>query len=224
MKRVQTLAAAALLAMPLTTFAQVAHSFRQIEHSKLFENHGLKGHKLTEGQGDGGFYTHMEVPAHSSLPGRAAFFSQLKCQSDAIVLGKVVSQTSFLTPDESFVFTDVEISIVETIKDNAGDHLFPNQVIAVTRPGGNLQFNGRKIAVRESNFGQFSVGGQYLLFLKFLPTTLDYQALWDRTFELHDGLISALHKHPLWDTKKTPKQDPESALTDARSAAVASCK
>ena len=215
---------AMLLLSPLMFFSQVAQTTRQIEHSKLFENYGLKGHKLTDGKGDGGFAADIEVPAYLTVPSRSEYFAKLACESDAVVVGKVVNQTALLSPDESMIFTDVEISVVETLKDNPKSHIYPNQSITVTRPGGSLELNGRKLSVVLSNFKDFSVGGQYLLFLKLLPTTLDYEAFWDRTFELRGGLIFNLSKYVLWDGQNSSKQDSAAALVDARVAASTSCK
>jgi hypothetical protein len=215
---------AMLLLSPLMFFSQVAQTNRQVEHSKLFENYGMNRHKLTEGKGDGGFSADVEVPHRVTLPSRSAFFATLACQSDAVVVGKVVNQTALLSPDESFIFTDAEISVVETLKDNPSSHIYPNENITVTRPGGSLQLNGRKLTFLLSHFKDFSVGGQYLLFMKFLPTTLDYEAFWDRTFELRCGLIFNLNNYALWGGQKSSKQDAAAALLDARAAASTSCK
>lgn len=215
---------AVLLLSPLMCIGQVAKTNQQIEHSKLFESYGWKGHKLTDGKGDGGFAADIEVPAYLTVPPRSEFFAKLACQSDAVVVGKVIDQTALLSPDESMIFTDVEISVVETLKDNLKSHIYPNQNITVTRPGGSLQLNGRKLSVVLSNFKDFSVGGQYLLFLKFLATTLDYEAVWDRTFELRGGLIFNLANYVLWDGQKSSKQDAAAALADARVAVGTRCK
>ena len=213
-----------LLLFPFICFGQVAQTFQQVEHSKLFEKYGLKGHKLTEGQGEGGYAGDAHVPLQLTLPQRSVFFSKLACQSDAVVVGKIISQTGLLSPDETFIFTDAELSVVETLKDNVGSHISPNQTILVTRPGGSLQFNGRKLTVKLNHFRNFSVGGQYLQFLKFLPTTVDYEAFWDRTFELRDGLIFNLSAYALWEGQQSGKQDASAALADARAAVGAPCK
>lgn len=215
---------AVLVLFPLMCLGQVAQTFRQVEHSKLFANYGLRGHRLTEGQGDGGFAGDAHIPLQLTLPQRSALFSKLACQSDAVVVGKIIDQTGLLSPDETFIFTDADLSVVETLKDNPGSHIFPNQTIVVTREGGSLQFNGRKLAVKLNHFKDFSVGGQYLLFLKFLPTTMDYEAFWDRTFELRNGLILNLSNYALWEGQQSGKQDASTALADARAAVGTPCK
>lgn len=89
---------------PLMCFGQVAQTFQQVEHSKLFQKYGLKGHKLTEGQGEGGYAGDAHVPLQQTLPQRPAFFLKLACQSDAVIVGKIIHQTSLLYPDETFIF------------------------------------------------------------------------------------------------------------------------
>ena len=216
---------AVLLLFPLMCIGQVAQTFRQVEHSKLFESYGWKGHKLTDGKGDGGFAADIEVPFHLTVPPRSEYFAKLACQSDAVVVGRVTDQTSLLSPDESMIFSDVEISVVETLtKDNLKSHVYANQNLTVTRPGGSLQVNGRKLSVVLSNFKDFSVGGQCLLFLRFLPTTVDYEAVWDRTFELRGGLILNMADYVLWDGQKSSKQDASTALADARVVVGTPCK
>ena len=212
-----------VLLFPPTPVAQVAQTSKQVEHSKLFQNYGVKGHKLTDGQGDAHVVHHEEPMLKETLPTRAVLLGSLACQSDAVILGKVVSQTAVLSQDETFIFTDAEISVVEVLKDNSASHIYPNQSITVTRPGGSLQVNGRKLTMRLSHFRDFSIGGQFVFFLRFLPATLDYQAFGDRSFELRDGLIFNLTKNALWDGQQSGGQDGAAAMVDARTAAASPC-
>ena len=228
MKAVSAFALAGLLLFPSMPLAQMAETPRQLEHGKLFQNYGIKGHKLTEGEGQGGLAVHEDVPLVSTLPSRLAFFTMIACQSDAVIVGKVVSQTAVLSQDESFIFTDAEVFATEVIKDNPLSKLPLTRSVTVTRPGGVLLMpNGRKLQVALNHFRDFSNSGQYLLFLRFLPTTQDYQALWDRSFELRGSEIFNSTPLTLWDGQQAHGReavDAAAALVDARVAAASSCR
>jgi len=217
-----------LLLLPSVPLAQVAQTQRQLEHSKLFQHYGKSGFKVTETKG--GYSIDEDVPLESALPTRLTALTKMACQSDAVIVGKVASQTAVLSPDESFIFTDAEVSATEILKNNSLSELHALQTITVTRPGGGLVLNGKQVKVALRHFRDFSTGGQYLLFLKFLPTTQDYQALWNRSFELKDGMVLNLTPLGLWHGQQQAHNqdaldlDGASALADARAAAASSCR
>jgi len=95
--------------------------------------------------------------------------------------------------------------------------------VTVTRPGGSLQLNGRKLSAVLPEFRDFSTGGQYLLFLKFLPTSQDYEAFGRRSFELRDGMILNLTREVLWDGQQSGNEGAAVVLADARTAVANSC-
>jgi hypothetical protein len=59
-------------------------------------------------------------------------------------------------------------------------------------------------------------GGQYLLFMKFLPTTEDYEAFGDKSFELRNGMVFNLTRELLWDGQTGGGQDAAAVLADAQ--------
>ncbi len=227
MKAALAFGLAGLLLFPSTPLAQMAQTPRQLEHSKLFQHYGKSGFKLTESKG--GYGIEEDIPLESTLPSRSAFFTKIACQADAVIVGKVVSQTAVMSPDESFIFTDAEVSATEVLRNSLLSELHATQTITVTRPGGALTLNGKQVRVALNHFRDFSNGGQYLLFLKFLPTTQDYQAVWNRSFELRDSAIVNLTRLMFWDGQRQAHDqdaldlDGASALADARAAVASSC-
>ncbi len=223
MRVVLSLGLIGILLFPLAALTQVAQTAKQLEHSKLYQNYGDKTRKLTDPGHDGGVLGTGLLRLRSTLPARLDLFREMACKSDGVVIGKVIGQNSILTPDETFILTDATVSVSEVLKDNSAAHLFAQQEIVVTRPGGVLDWNGKKLSAKLTEFKDFSTGREYLLFLKFLPSTQDYQAFGDRSFELRNGMIFNLTRELLWHGQVIGGQDASPALVDARSTVLGPC-
>ena len=204
-------------------FAQVAHTVKQLEHSKLYAGYGIKGHDLTKSQNDDGVTAEGEVVLHATLPSRLVLFRKIGCETDAVVLGRVTLQVPLLTPDKTFIFTDSDVSVLEVIKNNPALPISTGESITVTRPGGTLQLGNRKLSAKITQFDEFRTGGEYLFFLKFLPSTQDYRAVGDRTFELRNGVTFGLTPNKQWDPHQPLAQDSDATLADARIASHGPC-
>ena len=198
-------------ANPQTTDSVKPKTPQQIEHSKIFE-HGDS--KLTDAAGDSTASWDSDIPAYGLS--RKDVFAMWVCESDAVVQGKVASQTSFLTRDEGSVFTDAQISITKVFKDNAKLPLKVGQEITATRAGGAVRQGNRRLKVTFTSLPDFAVGREYLLFLHFLPSSQDYRATW-MMFELRGGLIYAARNNVVW-ARPTGRQDAAEALADLASA------
>lgn len=183
---------------------------KQKEHSKLYKEFEGKNKKIkdltTAGKGDikVGIIAEGEVDTpyspQFSLP---AFLENSVCDADAVVIGSVNSKDSQLTEAGEFIFTDYEIIVEEVLKDNPASHISSNGNIVVTRAGGEMLVNGRKVTAISEYLEPLSVGGRYLLFLRFIPTTGAYQAYNSRgSFQLQNNKITALTKEPLPDELK----------------------
>ena len=180
---------------------------KQKEHSKLykkeFENRRDKKIKdiAASGVGDvsvvimaeGGIDSPYTPPFNLS-----SFLEKSACEADAIIVGTVKSKDSQLTEDGEFIFTDYEMSVSQVLKDNAAASISIGSDITVTRAGGEMRLNGRKVTATSEYFEPLTVGEQYLLFLRFIPATGAYKAYNNRgSFQLRNNKIIALTKESL---------------------------
>jgi len=213
---------AASLTLPFVNlaFAQVAHTARQLEHSKLYASRGMKGRKLTSG----GLAVFQETPLQPTLKPRSEALHDMACRADAVVLGTVVRESSFLVPDETFVFTDADVSVSEVVKNNDKSPIYSNQTITVTRPGGTAYLNGREVNVRLNHFQPFVGGRRYLLFLTFLPKTEDYEAFGDKAFLIGASDVHNMSGLASWDESSPQSKNIVAVLQDVRSVANSTCK
>ena len=104
----------------------------------------------------------------------AQFLSKQACKADAIVIGTAKTKTAHLTEDETFVYTKYEFGVKEVLKDNSSYPISPNDVIAVTRPGGSVKLDGQTIRVNDENVKPLELKMGYLLFLRYIPTVNGY--------------------------------------------------
>lgn len=179
---------------------------KQKVHSELFDNHrGVA--KLTDLIKQDSSNPDQELkitilpglpelsPPHA-LPAVDAWLNKLAATSDAIVIGSVINKASQLTKNETFVFTDYDLSVEEVLKDRTST-IQPQSVITVTRPGGKVLLEGRIIDARDKSFKPIVIGGHFLLFLRLIPKTGSYQALNNKSsFELVNNKVRPLSDAP----------------------------
>lgn len=99
------------------------------------------------------------------------------CTADAIVVGVVKDQSSYLTQEETFILSDYIISVEKILKDNPAAQMNPGDSIIVTPPGGILVLDGRKVKTFDEDYEPLSLAGRYLLYLQFTPGTSAYRGL-----------------------------------------------
>ena len=128
-------------------------------------------------------YTVMPLNTPAYPPYALGMFA---CSSDAVVLATAQTSISHLTADQKFVYTDWTFTIEQVLKDNAKSHVPGGMTILVTRPGGTVEINNRKIYATDHNFKDFKASSRYLLFLEFIPETGAYKADGEESFLL-DG-------------------------------------
>lgn len=123
---------------------------------------------------------------------------RLVCDADAVIVATANSKSSQLTLDGTFVFTDYEMTVEDVPKNNLAAGIQKANKVTVTRPGGTILLNGRRIQVTDSSFEPFKVNGHYVLFLKYIPITGGYMALNSKAaFQVQDNRIIKLTKEPL---------------------------
>lgn len=130
---------------------------------------------------------------HRKALSKSEFLNEIACKSSAIVLGRVTGQVGHLAEDETFVFTTYSLTISTVVKDNPVDHLEDTASIEVTRPGGRIRLNGQIIDAEDQAYPPLQIDGEYLLFLKYVPTSEGYLVANPKgDFVLEKGLLVPL--------------------------------
>lgn len=146
---------------------------------------------------------------------------KLAAEADAVVVGVVTGKASQLTENGSFIFTDYDMTVEEVLKDNRAEHVEPQTSLTVTRPGGKVALNGRAVTAIDRSFKRLAIGGRYLLFLRYIPTTGAYQAVNDKGgFEIDNNKVAALTEMP--GAVFSHEQDASSFINEIRMAISAS--
>jgi hypothetical protein len=183
-----------------TPVGEAALTQQQKEHSKLYKQYktGKKLRDLTETVGDVSLRRDVGTQGSDYNEGGLdlqKFLQSMTVDADAIVIGTVKNKSSQLTEDEDYVFTDYELSIDEVLKDNPQAPIREHGKITITRPGGTILLNGHVVEALDESFQPFRKGVQYVLFLRFIPSTGGYQALNSRaSFQLEDNKVNKLTK------------------------------
>jgi hypothetical protein len=173
---------------------------KQKEHSKLYKEYktGKKLRDLAEQVGDVKLKRNVGAQGGDSgqLPLDLQTILQRAAQAaDAVIIGTAKGSSSQLTEDEDYIFTDYEIAVEEVLKNNAAHPIASEEAITVTRPGGTIRLNGRKVEAEDASFLPYAKGGRYLIFLTYLPQTNSYKALDSRSsFELYGKEVIKLTK------------------------------
>ena len=85
-------------------------------------------------------------------PKMSEFLAKTSCAADAIVVGSPKSKTSHMTEDETFIYTQYEFTVESILKDNASLPISVGRSLDVTRPGGNIKLDGRRIKIQERSY------------------------------------------------------------------------
>jgi hypothetical protein len=124
------------------------------------------------------------------------YFGRISKESDAVILGRVITRESYVTEDETFVFTDYEIAIIEVLKNNAIAPISMGQSITVTRPEGKVLINGVIIKCENAAYTPLPKNDkEVVLFLRFIKETGAYKATGaNASFELNGSILLPLTK------------------------------
>jgi hypothetical protein len=102
------------------------------------------------------------------------YLQTLGCKADLIVIGTVKNKSSLIIEEGTFVFTDYEVTIEESLKNRNDGPVQPNDAINVTRIGGAVKLNGHTVRAIDNEQPPLEVGGRYLLFLTYVAETDSY--------------------------------------------------
>lgn len=208
---------------PLSTASQQASTPRQKEHSKLYKNYG-HGRKIRDLAADRqNVFVTVSTGDQHPYSKAGDLLAEIACSSDAVVIGRLLDESSALNEDETFIFSDYTLAIEEILKNNPRIPIQNTSQIVITRPGGTLKIEGQPVQAEINNFEPFRLGSRYLLFLKFVPMTGGYQAFGRQSFELRDGQFFPSSYETEW-IAKAYKQDAAVLISETRTALAAVCK
>jgi hypothetical protein len=176
---------------------------RQRNHSKLYSFYsGRSRKKISEliahpegrvlgidfGIGLGPKLAQSETPEE--------YFGKLANVSNAIIRGRVIQKASQITEDDTFIFTDYDVEVIEILKDNAASPLAVGGNITFTHPGGKIVVNGIVVQVKDDHFLPLPIDNKdVVLFLKYVPETGAYQPTRDNgSFQLDGENLRPLTK------------------------------
>lgn len=170
---------------------------RQKDHGKLYKGYGSRKIKDLPGNPSEDISIEVGTGLYVFLPNEPpfnaqSFLTEIGYDADAVIIGTPKSKKSQITEDEAFIFTDYEVAISEVLKGNLTSPSQAGENIVVTRTGGKIKYKGRVISAVDEGFRPFHLGNQYLLFLKYIPSTSSYQAFRNGSFRLQDDKIEQL--------------------------------
>ena len=118
-------------------------------------------------------------------------FGRFAKESDAVIRGKVTSKISQITEDDSFLFTDYDVVVLEVFKNSATGPLDTGTTITFTSLGGEIVLDDVILKAGGKGIPLLPINGhEVLLFLKFVPETGSYKLTqYDGSFEL-DGTFA----------------------------------
>jgi hypothetical protein len=125
------------------------------------------------------------------------YFGNLAGESDAVIRGRVTKKTSQVTEDDSFIFTDYDVLIIEVFKNHASFPLTTGGSLTVTLPGGKVLLDGVIVKARDDAFAPLPLKNhEVILFLRFIPETSSYKVTRDTgSFELDGSTLRPLTGH-----------------------------
>ena len=151
------------------------------EYRKLYPNQNRKlseGIKLAQAKGYTGEIGRSlgipMIPTVGPSPTAAELLKDLGCKSDAIVLGSSKSKTAHLTVDETWVYTEYDLLVKDILKNNSASPIRAASTIQITRPGGLIKLDGYVFRVMDPLYDWLKKNEEYVLFLKFVPSTQGY--------------------------------------------------
>jgi hypothetical protein len=203
---------------------------KQKEHRKLYKDYRL-GKKLPELAAE---TSEPDVAVIRGVPGKMfnpdsprldflSFLKNLTCDADAIVIGVINNQSSQLTEDEDFVFTDYDMAVEQILKDNPLASIQTGSNLTITRPGGIVEIDKKEVRALDETLEPLKTGSRYILFLKYIPATGSYKAFNSNgSFQISDHKIIKLTQESLTQNLESGREA-ESLFSDIRSVAVIPC-
>src|SRR5207253_2143463 len=95
-----------------------------------------------------------EIPGDpdSPLMTSTQYLKILSCKADAVVIGQIKNKTAHMTDDEEYIYSEYPLMVAEVLKNNPSAPIQVEKVIEVTRPGGIIELDGRRIRVEDRTY------------------------------------------------------------------------
>ena len=175
---------------------------KQEQHSKLYSQYN-RMHKIPDllKLNDDGIIIHRSLPTPFSysgqVPSEADEIKRITCAADTIVLGTVQSSASQITEGQSFLFTDYVLLVQQVLKNNSRSLLQQEAEITITRPGGAVLIDNKRVIALDDSFQPLRQGKQYLLFLRYLPETESFAPIkTGESYEVNRNTLQLLEHRP----------------------------
>lgn len=117
------------------------------------------------------------------------YFGKLVIESDAIIRGKATKKASQITQNDSFTFTDYDVTVLEILKNYVTSPLEVGASITITRPGGKVVVDNIIINCKDALYLPIPLNQEVLVFLKYVPETGAYKATRDNVSFQLDGEV-----------------------------------
>lgn len=122
-------------------------------------------------------------------------------QSDAIVVGEVLSGEAHLSNDKTGIYSEFAVYVTEVIKSNNPSLLAPGNIIDIDRLGGFVRYpNGHRRFYSILGQNMPEIGRRYVLFLTASGESPNYSLL--TGYELGSGGVSPLDNSTTMDAYK----------------------
>jgi hypothetical protein len=128
------------------------------------------------------------APPMNSQVSRRNLLADEAENADLVVQGTVIRQASHITAGGSFLFTDYAVQVTNVLKETPLTPVSPGETINTTRPGGRVLLEDILVIVIDENEPALTTGGDFVLFLKYVPEAQTYMASSTRgTFAFDKG-------------------------------------
>lgn len=160
---------------------------KQKAHSKLFKKYDdvTRGRKLRDLVAEDGDVEVVKNLGSVLVPDSVnlqEYLNNLSCKADAVVIGRAESKSSQIIDEGTFVFTDYQLTVEQVLRGTV-TQTTPTQTITVTRVGGAVTLNGHHVRATDHRQETLTLGGRYLLYLRFVPETGAFRAFADTASE-----------------------------------------
>ena len=173
--------------------------------------------------------SYLGIPGDFFLPNApvitpAEFLAKLSCKADAIVVGSIKSKASHMTEDETFIYTEYEFTVQDILKNNSSSPIEVDKSIEITRPGGLIKLDNRRIRVEDQSYEPLQKNKEYLLFLRFVPTANGYMVASPAgDFVLENNSFKTLSKREL-PKELLSGESHQTLLNEVRNSVSVACK
>ena len=189
-----------------TPVQEGAMTEKQKKNSKLFKGYkdvtkGKKLRQLVTEQGDVTIGKMVPQRIRSTSFSLDKYLQTLACKADLVVVGTIKNKSSQIIEEGTFVFTDYEVTVEESLKNSSNTSARPNAALNVTRIGGAVKLNGHTVRAIDQEQRPLEVGGRYLLFLTYIAESDSYTSAFygigEDSFRLRGNSLTQVSSLPL---------------------------